>query len=285
LKRLNDALVPGLRQAGIIRERENVSEGQSQYTLATSRQVSKKGLFKTAYYREEIVKHKKVLTGFFAQWESWHGFNQGSQKEGERLPPRPATLTDFVHADDFRAYLLKHAYHWKDAGVGVRHGEFTHRIHWYMVCEKYKDSEGSWLSTKPVELFKTLAEPETINQAIPWSASETRKVSVWDQLVDNGETCVDLNRSGSGNCPHYNKANLFRCPETLHKYIQEQRDTPDLWALGYLIWGRTQKRRNESAEAYRDRTQAYIKKNRRHLDRAGVETGDGRATLGTIIWK
>lgn len=87
-----------------------------------------------------IHKHHKVMTSFLTQYEAEAGFNTGilppELKTDElpgKLPVGPATLTAFVSAGDFRKYLFQYAYHWKDAGVGWNHGEFTHRIHWYIV--------------------------------------------------------------------------------------------------------------------------------------------------------
>jgi hypothetical protein len=286
LGRLSNALAERLRAANLVHE---ITEGgEKKWAVKTTRQVkdpTKWRFSRERFFDERIVKHHKVLTTFFAQWESLHRFNvDTNQREGERLPPRPATLTGFVHADDFRNYLLKHGYHWKDAAVGAWHGEFTHRIHWYLVVEKHNSGNGGWLDNPPVELFKALGDPKTINQMYPWNANQ-KKVNVWDQLFDNGDNNADLNAGETSQCPHYGKPNLFRKPENLHKFIQDQRGSPDLWALGYLIWGRAQKRKNESAEALRQRYQDYIEQNSQHLARAGFITGDNAPSLGTIIWK
>lgn len=287
LARLNDALVGPLKAAKLIVERRDAVAGESATALKTVRQVKDPtaSIFSREYFEDQVVKHHKVLTNFFAKWERDASFNVGTeQREGDRLPPGPATLTGFVHGDDFRNHLLKHGYHWKDAGVGTGHGEFTHRIHWYMVAEKQKDCQSTWLKTPPVKAFKMLGQPPTINQKYKWSAS-LKRVNVWDQVFDNSSTNADLNQGEALNCPHYLKANLFRKPETLHQFIQEQRHTPDLWALGYLIWGRTNKRRNEGSERLRQRYQDYIAKNQGLLAKVGFVTGDGKESLGTILWK
>ena len=243
----------------------------------------KKTIFhKQEYFDRQIVKHHKVLTIFFSRWEETAGFNRGVEQREGYLPPKPATLTDFVHANDFRHYLLKHGYHWKDAGVGVPHGEFTHRIHWYMIGEKQNDSNSEWLANKPIDLFKELGMPSTSNQMFPWSASQKR-VNIWDQIVDNRSDNHEF-----PDCPHRGNANHFRMPENLHTYIQDARDSPDLWALGYLIWGRTEKRRNQNDagdNALRRQYQEYIKNNKRKLIARGFTTGSNTPSSGTIIWK
>jgi len=288
LARLSDALVPPLREVGLVEDRVDAQPGQSAFVVKTTAQVKTKSIFKSRveYFEDQVVKHHKVLTGFFSKWERDAGFNVGTgQREGERLPPGPATLTGFVHADDFRNHLLKHGYHWKDAGVGTGHGEFTHRIHWFMVVERQRDSKAEWLRNEPVEVFKALGAPQTINPEYPWNANQKR-VNVWDQIFDNSSTNADLNGGGEAKpCPYYQKPNQFRQPEFLHKYIQDQRDSADLWALGFLIWGRTNKRRNEDSKALRKRYQDYIHKHQKRLVRVGFVTGDNQESLGTIIWK
>jgi hypothetical protein len=162
LARLSETLVAPLRDIGMVIDRDDAGQGESPFALKTTPQVKKKSILpsKVQYFEDQVVKHHKVLTSFFAKWERDVGFNVGTdQRDGERLPPGPATLTGFVHADDFRNHLLKHGYHWKDAGVGTRHGEFTHRIHWYMVITKHVSSNSTWLKNEPVEAFKELGKP------------------------------------------------------------------------------------------------------------------------------
>jgi hypothetical protein len=52
-----------------------------------------------------------------------------------------------------------------------------------------------------------------------------------------------------------------------------------------LIWGRTNKRRNEGSDVLRKRYQDYISKHAAHVARVGFKTGDGAESEGTIIWK
>lgn len=254
---------------------------------------------KTKTYRHKgvsesttVVKHKKVFTDFFRDWENQHGFNKGvAQVEGGRpsrptqmisLPARPPTLTEFVAPADFRKFLLKHGYHWKDAGVGGSHGEFTHRIHWYVICE-YAMATPNWLTHTPVALFRLCGEPDTF---FPYGDK-----GVWDYLVDSGSMNLfpaSLRDTGAIN-PNHNQPNYFRCPETLHSYLcsNENRSSVDLWCLSYLIWGRAAKRRFVGAQRTTEDLQRYIQKHDRkgNLTVVGFKTGEGVDTHGTIMWK
>ena len=137
----------------------------------------------------------------------------------------PAKLTSFVNPTQFRTYLFQYAYHWKDAGVGWNHGEFTHRIHWYIVLEHLR-SNPNWLENKPLELFRACALPQ-------WRQAKDPNKGVWDNIFD------DLGSKDT-----------FRSPETLHGYLKsaaepEHADHEQLWFLSQLIAGRAAKRLKE----------------------------------------
>lgn len=254
---------------------------------------------KTKTYRKRgvqgsrtVVKHNKVFTDFFNEWEALQGFNQGvTQVEGGRpslpdqlinLPGQAPTLTEFVAPDDFRKYLLKHGYHWKDSGVGASHGEFTHRIHWYIICE-YALAKPNWLSHKPIELFRKCGDPETV---FPYGGK-----GIWDYIIDSGGKNIaptQVTQGGAVN-PNQMKDNYFRQPEFLHSFLcqNETRDSADLWCLAYLIWGRAEKRRFVGGDRTTSDLQKYIEKHD-HRDRfkvVGFKTGEGVKTHGTIMWK
>jgi hypothetical protein len=179
-----------------------------------------------------IHKHHKVMTSFFAQYEAKAGFNTGmlpdSLQTGElpaQLPNSPATLTAFVNPTQFRKYLFQYGYHWKDAGVGWNHGEFTHRIHWYIVLEHLKKNP-NWLEHKPIDLFRACALPQ-------WRHTKDPNQGVWDDIFD------DLSSKDT-----------FRSPETLHGYLKLAADPahPDheaIWFLAQLVLGRAAKRLKE----------------------------------------
>jgi hypothetical protein len=51
----------------------------------------------------------------------------------EAGPINPPTLLGFVNPQDFIDYLFKAARHFKDPGASIVHGEFTHRLQWWIV--------------------------------------------------------------------------------------------------------------------------------------------------------
>ena len=140
------------------------------------------------------------------------------------LPAHPLTLTGGVNAEYFRRYLLKHGYHWKDAGLGSSHGEFTHRLHWFMIVTWYEKGLLKFKGIdRPVDIFKKLAEPCCVGKG--------DNESVWDRIVDlnNGD---DKSKG------------TFRKPETLHSFLCDEKTQArdDLWVLSQLIAGRSRKR-------------------------------------------
>jgi Family of unknown function (DUF5636) len=275
LARLNSELIGRCRAVNMIKK-----------TLG----VERKSLKTTSYQHPakpdestEVVKHNKVFTGFFKEWEDAAGFNQGVQQieggkpgspETVNLPGRAATLTEFVEPNDFRKYLLKHGYHWKDAGVGGRHGEFTHRIHWYIIVE-YARANPNWLTHTPIDLFKTCGEPSTVVKS-GWT--------VWDYIVDCGD---DILVPNGGKL--YGQGSVYRSPDKLHKFLCDAatRSSKDLWCLAYLIWGRRQKREHVGSQQTTQDLQNYIEAHNteKEFRVVGFKTGEGVTTHGTIMWQ
>lgn len=262
LSRLNSLLVPVAKQEKM----QKTVFGFDQNKMKTEKFVSPHD----PDSKGEIVKHHKILTSFFANWEDLNGFNKGGNHEGVALPPRAAELVDFVAADDFRKYLLKHGYHWKDAAVGASHGEFTHRLHWYIIVEENHRRDDKWLSNKPIDLFKELAETWTFNPKMPDPFGP--KNSIWDKIVDN-----------SGSVEKSTRSNGFRCPENLHKFLKSKssRDRDDLWVLASLIWGRAEKRRIVGKDNVTSDLQKEIVANGSNL----VVKGTTVSTKGTMVWQ
>ncbi|MBE7157647.1 MAG: hypothetical protein INR62_04295 [Rhodospirillales bacterium] len=201
------------------------------------------------------VKHHKILTDLLAASENAAGFNQGighrtgglprfiqgltkpfkpSKPSEPYRPSGPATLTGLVKSQDFKNCLLKHAYHWKDSGFGGSHGEFTHRLQWYVITKEY-ELGNLVLGKRPVELFKRLAEPETFGEG---------EDNLWVLLVDYAGSAVgdvELSKRISS---------TYRKPETLHAFLkkEETQQREDLWVLSQLIAGRSKKRTNSRSD-------------------------------------
>lgn len=231
LRNLNDALVQHAQNRGVLKQMTTFRLGGASHTLKTQSKVVDDGV----EYR--IHKHHKVLTSFFGAYEGQAGFNTGTlpvelrtDELKPQLPGRAPALTGFVTAADFRKFLFQYAYHWKDAGVGWNHGEFTHRIHWYLVLEELK-AKPNWLANKPLDLFRACALPQ-------WRHAKATDKGVWDDVFD------DLASKDT-----------FRSPETLHKFLKgaaapESPEHKPLWLLAQLIMGRAAKRLKEKPQGF-----------------------------------
>lgn len=168
-----------------------------------------------------IVKHHKVLTGFLNQFEAKEGFNLSQENGPLANASGPATLTRFVRQDRFRNVLFKNAFHWKDAGVGVTHGEFTHRLQWYIIVEHHRAKP--FLSDTPVSVFKMFGEPRWVH-----NPDNEKSTGAWDDVLDMVKTDTDS----------------FRCPDILHAWLKEPRRQKNHGCafLAQLISGRSAKR-------------------------------------------
>lgn len=180
------------------------------YTTTSGKQIT--GKFR---------RHDNILKQALDVWELKWGFNQGHQEGG--LPARTPLLTGFVQADDFRKYLLKHGFHWNDIGVAASHGEFTHRLHWYIICS-HSAANPNWLTHTPIELFKKCGEPETVNSKLE------RMGTIWDRLFDHLS-------STSSDGPTKGTEVHFRKAETLHRFLRDPvtLKRSDLWALAQTV--------------------------------------------------
>lgn len=162
------------------------------------------------------VKHFGLLSGFFSGWEATWGFNsvQGS------LPAKAPTLTRFVDPKSFKTYLFSPGFHWKDPGVGENHGEFTHRIQWYIALQE--QIETPFLRKTPLQVFQFFADDRC-------SGKEGLDAkTIWDKVFDRGR-------------------GDFRSPETLHAWLKDPQQASDTQfsVLAQLVAGRALKRARE----------------------------------------
>ncbi|MFO7856165.1 MAG: LirA/MavJ family T4SS effector [Paracoccaceae bacterium] len=230
-----------------------------------------------------VHKHRKLLTAALEMHEARAGFNTGRipvelpddapGPDARPTPARPPTLSRVVYGPDFRKYLFQYAYHWKDTGVGASHGEFTHRLQWYVIVEHAAASTG-FLKHEPLELFAACAFDR-------WRFEKVPNRGVWDLIVD---------RTGEDET-------TFRRPEFMHRFLIDAADRkhPDheaLWLLAQLIRGRSDKRRIEmeaAAEQGKSSGEIDVPED---AERRGVmyvrnpqAKGGFDETEGSIFWK
>jgi len=119
--------------------------------------------------KEFLTKWNGVLQKVLQQKEDRHGFNNATlQKDGEEekrqlpvaqvvKPGKTPTLTGFVQPSDFGTELLQQMRHWKDPGARYSHGEFTHRLQWWIImCEKEQSKAVYRIRTDLRKLFAAL---------------------------------------------------------------------------------------------------------------------------------
>ncbi|MEY4748935.1 MAG: hypothetical protein RIQ60_1149 [Pseudomonadota bacterium] len=246
-QQLNDALVAYAKRTGVFdtmtkwrafgRERKELTTPKGVGSTRHSTTLDE-GMDSELEFTARRHKHHKVLSGFLTEFEAGQGFNQGAyefetkNKLGNDVtlattPGKAVTLPGFVPPMAFRQELLAKARHFKDPGVSTLHGEFTHRIQWYIVCEYAAQSK--LLEHAPADIFKACARPvfcEGFNNS-----------SVWDLVFEGGGIAKD-----------------FRKPEAVTEYFLRvsRPDHPrhgDLWFLAALMEGRYAKRAIEKARA------------------------------------
>jgi hypothetical protein len=243
LKRLNDALIQQAKNANIFNE---MTKGSGLFgfgernKLASPKNLGKApAQFKGSVGNIEGVtlkRHKqhKVLSGFLTMYEAKRGFNKGSYsfdikgKDVKAPENETATLPGFLFPQDFRQHLLARARHFKDPTVSTLHGEFTHRLQWYLVCE-YMDEEKNFKHS-PAELFQACANPVWCFKGNPDSAG-----GIWDLVFEGNPNSLDLRK------PESFTEYLLLASETTHKYHG------DLWFIAEMTMGRYAKRNWEKS--------------------------------------
>lgn len=265
LAKINTALLTKVNQLDMRQRRlkfrkKRLVTAEFEYSYQT-KEETKRQVFPTT---------RGLLANFLGIWEEQQGFNQEVQQEGGGLPARTPELTEFVGGNDFRKYLLKHGFHWVDTAVGGSHGEFTHRLHWYIVCNHF--SAPNALNHTPLKLFKKCGEPEACHPKA--TAFIQAKDTVWDQIFDNGRT------TGT-------RENYFRCPENLHAFLRLEatQKQKNLWVLAQMVDTRALMAQSIGKNDITSDYQAFEQKHIDDVVLRGDKTGMGGDTPGTIMWR
>jgi len=95
--------------------------------------------------------------------------------KGVRPHGQTTTYLGFVEPDLFRAELTK-GRQWKDPTVPVAHGEFTHRIQWYMITTTLQLPQGDWTAFyKWIGTIKHVSD----ERLIEYMTNEFKAFSEW----------------------------------------------------------------------------------------------------------
>ncbi|OAI55109.1 hypothetical protein AYO44_02925 [Planctomycetaceae bacterium SCGC AG-212-F19] len=161
---------------------------------------------------------QNILTTLLTRNELNNGFQVDPAVGSDGSPV--AVFVGFIKPDIFRR-ILQAGYPFRDPMVPGGHGEFTHRIQWYLISSPgglRNDRGGKWGDfyrwLGGVKHTQTFRDPENPDQA---KEATWLEFGLWDALCDR-------NAVGSEwvNGP-YNTAEVtdFRSPENLHKFIVE----------------------------------------------------------------
>lgn len=193
------------------------------------------------YYNNRVVdrentpkdaRYSKLLSSELTEYESSQGFHHArvfsfrGVGDFKRIDILPAAL----NAETF-LNLVRARKHWKDPGVGT-HGEYTHRIQWYLVCR-------TAITIAPVrDIFSAVAGVTTrppTEQTLPGFKA------LWDCLVDRSTAMGEFNALD---------VNDFRCPEYFNQWLTNPAQQDRYPLLHSYLRARTRKRENYNMDAY-----------------------------------
>ena len=149
------------------------------------------------YRAPELFQH--VLTAVLKANEKRLGFQSA------------ATYLGYVQPEEFRQ-RLKQGMQFKDPTVPGGHGEFTHRIQWYLITKELEPPEEGW-----VDFYKWIGSVKH-TKPVEGDEEDWGELGLWDLVVDR-------NKSGreSDDVPYNTDEDTdFRSPENLHQYIMEK---------------------------------------------------------------
>lgn len=147
--------------------------------------------------QNQTGKYYHALRNVLDRQESIYGFNAAEGLFTKK--PDPLTLTGIVPPEVFSNVLLKLGYHWKDPGAGVEHGEYTHRIQWYMFT---KSSQSNGIHA--LEMFKAMGDPACCTEILDKDQKTQKLITMWDYIVDCFDgTAESVPASDSARAPNY----------------------------------------------------------------------------------
>jgi hypothetical protein len=173
------------------------------------------------------LKHNKVLRNVLEDGLAEVGFS-----------PNFVKAIGFLEPEVFRFFLAKGDVI-KDPGAGVKHGEYTHAIQWWIIASQEK--ENSFLDMPVIDLYKELGKESAVLRIV-FDEVKSREYNIWDLIVDKLKIV--------GDC---------RSPEILQQIILNHRELNDTF-LQALIKSRQDKRlRNGNQITPKDSYEASVK--------------------------
>lgn len=159
------------------------------------------------------------------------------------------TLKGFMHPNTFNDVLLKQGFHFKDPGAGIAHGEFSHRIQWFIImCAHLLGRNGYTIRTEPLKLYALCGAIKTKY----WTKAAREKNSFGSQYGENSDffdlslfayLCDCTTKSNTSVGPKAETGD-FRCPELLNSRLISPAAAEDsgLYMLNNFLSARNTKR-------------------------------------------
>lgn len=194
----------------------NVRPTMSDYTSTSVREMlSPLGTLAEWRHATGALDFRGILSKVLFEAEVMWGFNIG--EGGARPIP---TLSGFLHPDNFIQDLLAQGRHFKDPGASMSHGEYTHRIQWWIICQEHYNGGTYRLKNAPIDVFKILGKHVTkhwkaeMGEYADFLPESMVMRTMWDQLVD----------SVPGDFPEANSTpntDSFQSPHNLNYFIMK----------------------------------------------------------------
>jgi len=171
-----------------------------------------------------------LLSDTLSKNELTNAFSLG--KRGER--DQAVTYLGFIQPDLFRAQL-EQGRQWKDPTVPGGHGEFTHRIQWYMITQSLPKPQKGWRTF--YQWVGQWKHTQSVSTDPAKEVASWLKLGLWDALVDRNR----WDRANT-NGPYNTSARKdFRSPESLHTHLIST-DNEVNWLLNAFLTARAKNR-------------------------------------------
>lgn len=192
---------------------------------------------------------KTVMATVLREQELKHGF--------KAKPQEVPVLTGVVSAETF-LNIIDQGRPMKDVLVSFAHGEYTHRIQWYIITLDYEQNRSAYHKT-PLELYRYTyelgpCEPRAYLRENMWACLFDRP-----EKDDPSDKPVKDTRSSRNDDAHSH----FSCPEYLHAYLVDpMRSRPLLPSLHKVVKYRHDKRVREGERlgGFGEFKKSYIEK-------------------------
>lgn len=151
---------------------------------------------------QAIIQFKKILTDTLATNERKHGFSIPETNKVDIIVGLPASFND----------LLRNKKPFKDLGAGPEHGEFSHRIQWYLITQI------GHMENPVTTIYEKLPGWSTKNVAKYTKPARQRSFYMWEFLVDR-----DGVPTNAAVIPFKTKEQTdFRAPSNVNLWLRDE---------------------------------------------------------------